>query len=229
MDREDVVKAREDALRQASGFIRRRGAWETWMTTPWGSPVFWDPNMPWQELNRLSLLTGTPQEGLTTALGNATNGILEQIHPIYKLPIALKTGTKLPQRRKFRRYREAKWLTTEILDVLGVDVHGAIDVETGKHVRLVDERFSYVLENAYPIIGVSGKLIEPHVRKALGEPLSAPAERERVPFQEQREWTGVSFYPSNLEETRRYAASELATALSERTRGIYGRYRIKPK
>jgi hypothetical protein len=215
----------------AADFIRRKNMWLTWMTTPSGGAIFWDPNMPFQEISRgTSIMRAIPGIDDTTSFSEAATagmmGVLEQMPPAHKLPIALGMGIKFPERRPLLRYKEPRPLTKELIK-MGARLTGEslvsgeaiiskyTDAQTGRPVSLVSEGRIYGFENMLPHFAFVSKGHQA-IRQLLGDTGAMPADpyqREREYWRLVGEFTGARFYPTAAVESERYLAQEIARAL----------------
>lgn len=201
------------ALAAASDFIQRRNLWTTWMVTPWGSPVYFDPSMPFQEWERFGALTefaaGRRSKGMERMLG----GVLESIHPILKMPISLYADVKFPQRRSFLPYREVSPGTEALLAVLGdagPALHKGRDKVTGEALRTIDERWIYAAENWLPHLAVWSRY--------LNDKPNSPYMAETMPYRKFRETHGVGLYVENVDQAQIRSFYGIARELSGKRR-----------
>ena len=166
------------AIRQGTDWLRRRNGWLTWFSSPRDLPQVWDPNMPWQELNRFTWLVTMLNEGKWPALKEGGLGLLGNTVPVLKAPVSIGLDIKMPEGRPFVAEQEANWLTGRILDATGARLRLAT-TEEGKEVPVYDEAHIYMLENSFPHVAVSSKLFsDPKADPALEVKRKAAVARE---------------------------------------------------
>jgi hypothetical protein len=202
----DTDKEYKRSSDTASEWIKQRWGWRLWFTSPRSTAFFWDPNLPMQELNRFGAVAEVAT-GNAGALQQAVRGMLGQMAPIYKLPIAGAMNLKYPERRPIRRWSEPRWLTGEVAHAFGVEQIQGTDAETGLPVTLMDEWYSYALENYFPHVAVVSKLFD--------KPKGDAGKEEARPYRFGREATGIGIYPQSGRDVEKYYVDALSRSLEE--------------